>query len=96
MKLYKGRTPTKSCVNGQQQQGIVMASEPQRYLAYLLRVWQVTGSDGVPIVCASLEEVHTGARHGFGSLDQLLVFLMKELSGAPAPHVDPEAPNYDY
>jgi hypothetical protein len=69
-----------------------MASEPRRYLAYLLRVWQVTGSDGVPAVRASLEDVHTGARHGFGSLDQLLAFLLKEMSGAPASHIDPAAP----
>ncbi len=69
-----------------------MASEPQRYLAYLLRVWQVTGSDGVPAVRASLEDVHTGARQGFGSQEQLLAFLLEETAGTPASHVDPEAP----
>ena len=69
-----------------------MASEPRRYRAYLLRVWQVLGDDEVPAWRASLEDVHTGARQGFGSLELMLAFLVKETAGAPAPHVDPEAP----
>jgi len=68
----------------------VMASEPRRYLAYLLRVWRVTNNDGVPAVRASLEDVHTGARQGFGSLELLLAFLLKEMAGASALHTDPE------
>ena len=69
-----------------------MASEPRRYLAYLLRVWHVTGSDGAPAWRASLEDVHTGTRQGFGSLEQLLAFLSEETAGAPAARADPEAP----
>ncbi len=68
-----------------------MASEPRRYLAYLLRLWHVTGSDGVPAWRASLEEVHTGARQGFGSLEQLLAYLLEETTGMPSHDVDPEA-----
>lgn len=48
-----------------------MAGEPRRYLAYLLRLWQVTGNSGSPGWCASIEDVHTGARQGFGSLEQI-------------------------
>jgi hypothetical protein len=69
-----------------------MASEPRRYLAYLLRVWHVTGTDGSPGWRASVEDVHTGARQGFGSLEQLLGFLLQETAGAPAPLVDPDVP----
>ena len=69
-----------------------MASEPRRYRAYLLRVWQALGDDEVPAWRASLEDVHTGTRQGFGSLEQLLAFLLEETAGARAPHVDPEAP----
>ena len=69
-----------------------MASEPRRYLAYLLRVWHVTGDDGSPGWRASLEDVHTGTRQGFGSLEQLLAFLFEETAGAPASHADPEMP----
>ena len=69
-----------------------MASEPRRYLAYLLRVWHVSGHDGSPGWRASLEDVHTGARQGFGSLEQLLAFLFEETAGAPASRADPEPP----
>ena len=63
-----------------------MASEPRRYLAYLLRVWCVTG-DGAPVWRASLEDVQTGERQGFGSLELLLAFLLEETAGAPSPAV---------
>ena len=69
-----------------------MASEPRRYLGYLLRVWRVTSNNGVPEWRASLEDVHTGARQGFGSLEQLLAFLLEETAGTPAPDADPETP----
>ena len=64
-----------------------MASEPRRYLAYLLRVWRVTGDDGSPSWRASLEDVHTGARQGFGSLEQLLAFLLEETTAVSSPLV---------
>ncbi len=62
-----------------------MASEPRRYVAYLLRVWRVTGDDGAPALRASLEDVRTGERQGFGSLEQLLAFLLEETAGVPSP-----------
>ncbi len=61
-----------------------MASEPRRYLAYLLRVWHVTGDDGAPAWRASLEDVQTGERQGFGSLELLLAFLLQETAGTPS------------
>ena len=64
-----------------------MASEPRRYQAYLLRLWQVLGDDGAPAWRASLEDVHTGERQGFGSLEQLLAFLLEETASAPSPAV---------
>lgn len=68
-----------------------MASKPRRYMAYLLRVWHVTGTDGFPGWRASVEDVHTGARRGFGSLEQLLTFLLEETAGTPAPRCDEPA-----
>ena len=73
-------------------EGMVMASEPRRYLAYLLRLWRVTADDGSPAWRASLEDVHTGGRQGFASLEQLLVFLLEEAAGGPSPHTAPETP----
>ena len=64
-----------------------MASEPRRYLAYLLRVWHVTDEDGARALRASLEDVHTGARQGFASLEQLLAFLREETAAVPSPPV---------
>ena len=64
-----------------------MASEPRRYLAYLLRVWCVTGEDGAPVWRALLEDVQTGERQGFGSLELLLAFLLQETAGTPSPAV---------
>ena len=68
-----------------------MASEPRRYLAYLLRVWPVTDEDGAPAWRASREDVQTGERQGFASLEQLLVFLLEEATGVPSPHSAPAA-----
>jgi len=66
-------------------EGKVMASEPRHYLAYLLRMWHVTDNNGAPAWRASLEDVHTGARQGFASLDQLLAFLLAETAPVPSP-----------
>ncbi len=52
-----------------------------RYLAYLLRLWQVE-CDGAQTWRATLENAHTGERHAFGSLDTLFGFL-KELASTP-------------
>ena len=53
-----------------------MVTEQQRYLAYMLRLWQ-TGEDR-QAWRASLENAHTGARQGFASLDALFLFLEVE------------------
>jgi hypothetical protein len=53
-----------------------MVSERQRYLAYMLRLWQVGEEEKV--WRASLENAHSGARQGFASLNALLAFLEDE------------------
>ena len=68
-----------------------MASEPRRYQAYLLRVWCATDTSGAAAWRAALEDVHTGRRQGFGSLEQLLAFLLEETVSAPSHDVEPEA-----
>ncbi|MGD2178196.1 MAG: hypothetical protein PVG71_10280 [Anaerolineae bacterium] len=57
-----------------------MVSERRRYLAYMLRLWQV-GEDA-KVWRASLENAHTGAHHGFGTIHDLLAFL-EEKTGRP-------------
>jgi hypothetical protein len=59
-----------------------MVTERQRYLAYMLRLWQV-GEDKM-VWRASLENAHTGARQGFASLDALIVFLEEETGQDPS------------
>jgi hypothetical protein len=51
-----------------------MTEEQQRYLSYLLRLWQT--SDGSEQVWrASLESPGSGERRGFDSLESLIDFL---------------------
>jgi hypothetical protein len=57
-----------------------MSNQPERYKAYLLRMWQVN-RDGEWALRASLENVHTGERRGFASLDALIEFL-RQTAGA--------------
>jgi hypothetical protein len=52
-----------------------MTTGEQRYIAYLLRLWQVVGSDGQPVWRAALEDARTGERHGFADLTRLCAFL---------------------
>jgi hypothetical protein len=50
-------------------------SEPRRrYIAYLLRLWQVRSEAG-STWRASLESAQGGERLGFAGLDELLAFL---------------------
>jgi hypothetical protein len=60
----------------------------RRYLAYLLRLWQV-GDKGRIGWRASAENVHTGERRGFASLGELFTFLENEAGqiseGQPRP-----------
>jgi hypothetical protein len=51
-----------------------MANKQQRYLSYLLRLWQ-TSDDGEQVWRASLESPGTGERQGFASIEDLIVFL---------------------
>jgi hypothetical protein len=59
-----------------------MTTEQQRYLAYMLRLWQVS-SDGEPIWRASLESPHTGERHSFANLELLFAFLEEQKGSQP-------------
>jgi hypothetical protein len=58
-----------------------MPTESRRYLAYMLRLWQI-GDEGKPTWRASLESPHTGERLGFASLDALVKFLEEQTRGA--------------
>jgi len=60
-----------------------MSSEKQRYLAYMLRLWQISGEDR-PTWRASLEDAQTGARQGFASLDALFAFLKDKTGQGPS------------
>jgi hypothetical protein len=48
-----------------------------RYLAFLLRMWQVNSND-YTVWRASLENPHTGERHAFASLEDMCLFLGAE------------------
>jgi hypothetical protein len=50
-------------------------TEPRRYRAYLLRLWQTDGDDGHPVWRASLEDARSGERRGFADLARLCTFL---------------------
>ena len=58
-----------------------MPTEPHRYLAYMLRLWQASGKEMV--WRAFLESPHTGERHGFASVDDLISFLQRQTAIAP-------------
>lgn len=55
-----------------------MATIKERYLAYLLRIWQIKDA-GQLVWRASLEDAHTGERQGFASLDALIAFLWEQI-----------------
>ena len=52
-----------------------------RYRSYLLRCWQIQGSDQ-PEWRISLEQTHTHQRWNFACLDDLLAFLRADLGNA--------------
>jgi hypothetical protein len=54
-----------------------MTTQEPRYLAYMLRLWQVRDKDEIAWR-ASLEDAHTGERRGFGSLEMLVAFLQEQ------------------
>jgi hypothetical protein len=59
-----------------------MDTQRRRYLAYLVRLWQA-GSEEEPAWRASVENAHTGERHGFASLGELFEFLQVETAARP-------------
>lgn len=50
-----------------------MGTQPPRYLAYLVRLWQIRDQDKFTWR-ASLEDTHTGERRGFPDLASLIAF----------------------
>ena len=72
--------------------GIAVTQEDQRYLSYMLRLWQ-TSSDGEQIWRASLESPGTGERQGFAGLKDLFDYLEAQIDQPPlyTPEVDPDA-----
>jgi hypothetical protein len=59
-----------------------MGRERQRYMSYLLRLWQV-GSRSEAVWRASLQSPHTGERRGFPSLEALFAFLRQQTGVGP-------------
>ncbi len=60
-----------------------MSDEQPRYLSYLLRLWQVRGSDHW-LWQASLEST-SGERQGFPNLDALVAYLEAQTRRGSAP-----------
>ena len=60
-------------------------SQPRPYRAYLLRLWQAEEGDDRPAWHASLEDPHTGERHGFPDLARLFEYLEEQTDGSPRP-----------
>ena len=59
-----------------------MTDQRLGYLAYLLRLWQVSEGEKT-IWRASLENAHTSERKGFINLDDLFRFLRQQTDTAP-------------
>lgn len=57
--------------------GAAVAGGQQRYLAYMLRLWEASSDEELDWR-ASLESPHTGERHGFANLETLFAFLEKK------------------
>lgn len=58
-----------------------MFDTPPRYRSYLLTAWEERSRDpNLPAVWRfSLEDPHTGQRHGFADLEALVAALKKEI-----------------
>ena len=67
-----------------------MGSEQRQYVAYLLRLWQVT-SAGRRVWRASLQTVHMGERQGFASVAQLIAFLQEQTRSPDQGKPDPDS-----
>jgi len=68
-----------------------MTNQPP-YLAYMLRLWQVKPG-GQSVWRASLESPHTGERHNFATIEQLLAFLRDKTRISPADYEPPGETN---
>lgn len=71
-----------------------MGTQSPRYLAYLVRLWQVQ-DQGEFVWRASLEDAHTGERRGFPDLASLCAFLTEQtgkLDGRADPARDMRRP----
>jgi len=58
-----------------------MSDTRRRYMAYLLRLWQVQEDQG-PNWRASLERADTAERHWFANLEALFAFLKEKTDGS--------------
>jgi len=63
----------------------------QRYLSYLLRLWETSNGERV-IWRASLESPGSGQRQGFSSIKSLMAFLEAEITSTPEQRRDPPVP----
>ena len=61
-----------------------MSDERERYMSYLLRLWQTTSGNKV-VWRASLENSQTGERQGFANLDALLNYLRQQTDTETGP-----------
>jgi hypothetical protein len=55
----------------------MLCKDGGRYLAYMLRLWQVQGEGGA-VWRATLEDARTGERRGFASLEAFVAWLREE------------------
>lgn len=62
---------------------IIMSQATTPYSIYLLRLWH-SGSQKTSWVF-SLEDPRTGARRGFASLEELVIFLQQEVAVSDLP-----------
>jgi hypothetical protein len=62
----------------------VIRNDPPLYRAFMLRCWEVRSPQpGGPVTWRfSLEDPHTGEKHGFADLEVLTDFLQAELEQA--------------
>ena len=58
-----------------------MSAPRSGYVAYLLRLWQVRNGENTHWR-GSLQDAHTGERHGFANLQALFDFLRARTEGA--------------
>jgi hypothetical protein len=61
---------------------------------YLLRLWQAHSGERV-VWRVSLEDVHTGERHGFAGLDRLRAFLEDQLGAGSVVAAESLAPSVE-